>query len=135
MRTGWKRWVAFLGTVSLLVAFVTLATWNETQSTALLVTEVAFIAVVSYLMTFLIWPRQLRHSRAHPSRSEAPSAVPAERALYDHDPRPVLVIGDRPAGSKPGTRVHLRDTPTLRSGRGRRPGPRSRRDIEWPANR
>lgn len=135
MRTGWKRWGAFLGIVALLVAFVTVATWNETQSSALLLTEVAFIAVVSYLITFLIWPRQLRVSRAHPSRSPAPPAVPAEPALYDHDPRPVLVIGDRPAGSKPGTRVHLRDTPTLRGGRGRRPGPRSRRDIQWPASR
>lgn len=135
MRTGWKRWVAFLGVVATLVAFVTFATWNETQSTGLLVTEVAFIAVVSYLVTFLIWPRQQRLSAAHPSRSPEPAAVPEEPTFYDHDPRPVLVIGDRPAGSRPATRVHIRDTPTLRGGRGRRPGPRSGRDIQWPATR
>ncbi len=132
MRTGLKRWVGFLAVVSTLVAFVTLATWNEAQSTELLITEVAFIGVVSYLVTFLIWPRQHRSSPAHPSRSAQPAAVPPEPALLDHDPRPVLVIGDRPAGSRPGSRVHLRDSPTMRSTRGRRPGPRSHRQIQWP---
>ena len=89
MRTGWKRWVSFLVVVSGLVAFITFATRNEEQSTGLLITEVSFIAVVAYLVTFLIWPRQHRVSSAHPSRSQHPAAVPFEPALLDHDPRPV----------------------------------------------
>jgi len=130
------RWAAFFAAVGALVTFVTMATWNEPQSTELLVTEAAFIGVVAYLVTHLIWPRHHRGSPStHPSRRQAPSPVPAEPSLADHDPRPVFVIGERPAGSRPGSHVHVRDTPTVRSTRGRRPGPRTQRQFEWPAQR
>ncbi len=136
MRSGWLRWAAFFAAIGALVAFVTVATWNEPQSTELLVTEAAFIGVVAYLVTHLIWPRSHRGpASTHPSRRQEPSPVPIEPGLADHDPRPVLVIGDRPAGSRPGSRVHVRDTPTMRATRGRRPGPRSQRQFQWPAQR
>ncbi len=132
MRSGWKRFGAFGASVIALIAFVALATRDETRSAGLLAAQIGFIALVSYLVTFLVWPRKTHVSPAHPSRSAQPGPVPDE-ATPDPDVRPVLVIGDRPAGSRPGSRVHLRDSPTTRAARGRRPGPRGRaEEIRWP---
>ena len=133
MRSAWKRLALFFLIVIALVALVIVATRSEPRSTALLLGQVGFLAVASYLLTFLVWPRRSRVSDAHPSHGR-PSAVPEEPAMVD-DNRPVLVIGDRPAGSRPGSSVHWRDTPTMRAARGRRPGPRPNSEIRWPAGR
>ena len=101
MRSGWLRWAAFMAAIGALVGFVTVATWNEPQSTELLVTEAAFIGVVAYLVTHLIWPRHHRGATStHPSLSSAPSPVPAEPGTADHDPRPCLLPPDWSGGYK-----------------------------------
>lgn len=133
MRSAWKRLALFFLIVIVLVALVVLATRTEPRSTLLLAGQIGFLAVASYLLTFVVWPRRTPVSEAHPSHGR-PSAVPEEPGLAE-DGRPVLVIGDRPAGSRPGSSVHWRDTPTMRASRGRRPGPRPKDDIRWPAGR
>ena len=135
MRSGWRRFGAFGVAVAGTIVLVVYTTRDEPQSTELLLTQIGFIAAVAYLVTFLVWPRRVHVSSAHPSRRRVAPAVPPEPAMRDRDPRPVLVIGDRPAGSRPGSRVHVRDTPTLRAARGRRPGPRSQATIRWPIQR
>ncbi|MGI9606554.1 MAG: hypothetical protein ACR2P0_10490 [Acidimicrobiales bacterium] len=132
MRSGWKGLGVFALSVVGIVALVLVATRHEPRTSMLLLTQVGFIALMSYLVTFLVWPRKVMIPRSHPSRHTPPGDVPKERALGP-DPRPVLVIGDRPAGSRPGSSVHVRDTPTVRGARGRRPDPRSRPEIRWPA--
>jgi hypothetical protein len=133
MRSAWKRLAVFVLIVAAVVAAVILATRSEARSAGLLTGQVVFVAIASYLLTFGIWPRRSPVSDAHPSRGR-PSAVPEEPGLAE-DRRPVLVIGDRPAGSQPGSSVHLRDNPTMRAARGRRPGPRPNSEIRWPAGR
>ena len=129
MRTGWKRFGAFVVVVVALVALVELATRNEPRSASLLAIEIGFIAAMAYLVTFLVWPRRV--PQVHGRRPGVAVRTRAPRP----DARPVVVIGDRPAGSKPGSSLHLRDTPTTRAVRGRRPGPRPQAEIRWPAKR
>lgn len=137
MRSGWTRFGAFLGTVGALVALVVVATRDEQQTVALLIAEVLLIGGLAYMLTFLFWPRnRARHpSAAHPSHRVRSRPVPEEPRLRTRDPRPVLVIGDRPAGSRPASEVHERDALTLRNARGRRPGPRAQSEFRWPAQR
>jgi len=44
MRSGWKRFGAFIGAVAGVVTLVVLATAGETQTTGLLLTQIGFIA-------------------------------------------------------------------------------------------
>ena len=111
---------------------VLLATEGEERTTGLVAAQIVFIAGMSYLITFLVWPRKSPISQAHPSLRAARTPVPDEPSPRT-DQRQVLVIGSRPAGSAPGSRVHIRDTPTSRSTRGRRPGERQPTgELRWP---
>ena len=135
MRRGWRRLGLFVLAVAGLVAVVILATSNEEPTPGLIVAEVLFIAGMSYLMTFLVWPRRLRVLASHPSVNAVRRPVPQEPSP-ESDKRPVLVIGNRPAGSPPASRVHVRDLPTARGTRGRKPNERQPTgELRWPAQR
>lgn len=125
----------FVVTVCGLVALVVLATNGEERTTGLIAAQMLFIAGMAYLITFLVWPRRAPVSSAHPSVRAVRRPVPDEPSP-ETDKRPVLVIGNRPAGSAPGSRVHMRDVPTVRSTRGRKPGERQPTgELRWPAQR
>ncbi|NNC81306.1 MAG: hypothetical protein HKN94_14280 [Acidimicrobiales bacterium] len=133
MRRG-RNLAVFVIVACGVVAIVAIAARNEIRTTELLLAQVASIAVMVYLVTYLVWPRSTPISRDHPSHgSRRPPR--AEPAMTRRDRRPVYVIGERPAGSRPGSQVHRRDAPTVRGSRGRRPGPRPTTDIRWPASR
>lgn len=135
MRRGWGRLGLFVLAVAGLVAVVTLATSAEETTAWVIAAEVLFIAGMSYLITFLVWPRRSPVSPAHPSVNGVRRPVPDEQSP-ETDKRPVLVIGNRPAGSAPGSRVHMRDLPTARATRGRKPGERQPTgELRWPAQR
>ncbi len=133
MRRGWRRLGLFVLAVAALVAVVVFATTKEEATPQLVAAEVLFIAGMAYLITFLVWPRRAPISRSHPSVNAVARPVPDER-IPESDKRPVLVIGNRPAGSLPGSRVHVRDLPTARGSRGRKPGERQHTgELRWPA--
>ena len=135
MRRGWRRLGLFVLAVAGLVAIVMYATYDEEPTSQLILAEILFIAGVAYLLTFLVWPRRAPVSASHPSVNGVRRPVPDERAL-ETDKRPVLVIGNRPAGSPPASRVHVRDLPTARGPRGRKPGERQpTSELRWPAQR
>jgi hypothetical protein len=133
MRGGWRRFGLFIAAVVALVVLVSLATQGEERTLGLVLAQLGFISGMSYLVTFLVWPRRTR-SPAHPSmRATRRTQVPDEPSP-DLDPRPVLVIGNRPAGSQPASRVHVPESPTSRSARGRRPDDRQPTgEMRWPA--
>jgi hypothetical protein len=135
MRRGWRRFGLFIASVAAVIAVVLLATNGEQRTTGLVAAQLVFIGGMSYLITFLVWPRRSPVSSAHPSTRAARRPVPDELSPAI-DERPVLVIGHRPAGSPPGSRVHIRDVPTVRSTRGRKPGERQPTgELRWPAQR
>ena len=135
MRPGWSRFGLFVIAVGGLVAIVILATGREQQTPGLVAAQLLFIAGMAYLITFLVWPRRSSVSAAHPSVRAVRRPVPDEPSP-EMDKRPVLVIGNRPAGSAPGSRVHVRDVPTVRNARGRRPDERQPTgELRWPAQR
>lgn len=133
MKRG-RNFAVFAAVAGAVVAFVTIATRNEIRTTELLIAQIVCIAVMVYLVTYLVWPRSTPISKDHPSHGSS-RVVRAEPPLRRKDTRPVYVIGDRPAGSRPGSQVHRRDSPTVRGARGRRPGPRRAGNIRWPASR
>lgn len=132
MRGGWKRFGLYLGVVCALVATVFVATRGEERTMGLVAAQVVFVGGMAYLLTFLVWPR--RQLQKH--RAERPTPTPSARQRPEVDRRPVAVIGNRPAGSKPGSQVHIPESPTNRGSRGRRPDRRqSTGEIKWPAQR
>lgn len=134
MRSGWVRLGTYVGMVIAVVAVVFVASRNEPRSASLLIGQIGAIGAVAWMLTFLVWPRRRPVSDAHPSRSSRrPGPVPEEAPTSDD--RPVVVIGHRAVGSPPASEVHLREQPTVRSSRGRRPGPRRQGEIRWPAAR
>ena len=137
MQGKWKRFGAFLLAVVAIVAAITLGTRGQSLSTGEVIARVALVGVLSYLLTFLFWPRRSRRSvgqRAVPQSSARPGTPRADRPVVDE--RPVAVIQPRPAGSRPGSRVHIPETPTERNPRGRRRDTRQAgRDFQWPAQR
>ena len=135
MRGGLKRFGLYVAAVAGLVGLVYFAAREEPRSLEIVLAQAIFIAGMSYLMTFLFWPRRVPHSAAHPSMREERSHVPNE-PRPEVDRRPVAVIGNRPAGSKPGERVHVAEAPMPRGTRGRRPDDRQPTgDFRWPAQR
>lgn len=135
MRRGWRRLGLFLLAVAGLISLVAFATNGDEQTASLVAAQLVFIAGMSYLLTFLVWPRRTPVSKAHPSVRSGPRPVPDEPSP-ELDPRPVLVIGSRPAGSRPGSRVHLREIPTERGLRGRKPNERQQTgEFRWPVQR
>ena len=125
----------FVAAVAAVITVVMLATKGEQRTAGLVTAQLVFISGMSYLITFLVWPRQSPVSSAHPSHRVARGPVPDEPRL-NVDERPVLVIGHRPAGSPPASRVHIRDIPTTRTARGRKPGERQPTgEFRWPAQR
>lgn len=135
MRRGWRRFGLFVMVVGSLVALVVFATQGQEQTAGMVVAQLLFIAGMSYLITFLVWPRRVPVSPSHPSVRAERRPVPDEPSP-ENDRRPVLVIGNRPAGSAPGSRVHVRDVPTARTSRGRKPGERQPTgELRWPAQR
>jgi len=133
MRGGWKRFGLYVAAVISLVAMVFLATRGEPRTIGLVVAQVIFVGGMAYLLTFLVWPRRRPQERS----AEVPNVERApKRPVADVDRRPVAVIGNRPAGSKPGSEVHYPESPTIRASRGRRPDRRqSTGEIRWPAQR
>lgn len=130
MRIGWRQFGLYLLVVAGLITVVIVATSGGARSTVEVLALVAFIGAMSYFVTFAIWPRRNRVSPRHPSRRNRP---PMPETADDHDARPVMVIGARPAGSRPGSRVHSKEAPTVRTSRGRRPGERqSTNELRWP---
>ena len=73
MRSVWKRLAVFFVAVAVLLVLVLLATRNEDRTTGLVAMQALFIAVVSYLITFVVWPRK-------PLNSGAAAAAPGPRA-------------------------------------------------------
>lgn len=157
MNAKWGRFGAFIVAAILIVTAVILGTENTTRSWIQVVFQAAIIAVAVYATTFVVWPRRFfgrtRVSVApeHPvdGRDEAGQVQPdEEQAEVDPgearsrpdaplpDERPVAVIEPRPAGSKPGSRVHIPESPTVRNPRGRPIGGHEpSRDFRWPAQR
>jgi len=138
MRGGWKRFGLYLVVVAALIGLVVVATRGEPRTAALVAAQVLFVAGMSYLLTFIVWPRRVPRSAAQPSmqnrRPPGPSTKKQPRPEVDR--RPVAVINPRPAGSKPGSRVHIPESPTERGSRGRRPDRRQPTgEIRWPAQR
>lgn len=135
MRGGWRSFGLFVAAAISLVAVVSLATRDQERATEIVALQAAFIAAMAYLITFVVWPRRVPRSEAHPSYRKTRTAVPNEPSP-ELDERPVAVIGNRPAGSKPGSRVHVAEVPTSRGTRGRRPDNRQPSgEIRWPAQR
>lgn len=129
MRSVWKRLAVFIVAVAVLLVLVLVATRNENRTTGLIAMQALFIAVVSYLITFAVWPRKPQNSGA------AVAPGPRPKRPVSEDQRPVVVIGDRPAGSPPGSSIHEREAMGARAARGRRPGERTQAEMRWPANR
>ena len=135
MRGGWKRFGLYVLAVSTLIALVFFATRGEPRTIGLVAALVVFVACGAYLITFMVWPRRIRVHAAPPLEAPAEPRV-AGPPRAEPDRRPVAVIGDRPAGSKPGSRVHIPEAPTNRGNRGRRPDRRqSTGEIKWPVQR
>lgn len=138
MRGGWKRLGLYFVTVVALIAVVFVATRNEPTTVGLLAGQLVFIAGISYLLTFLVWPRRVPQSNAHPSKRppRSPRTEIAGMPRPEFDRRPVAVIANRPAGSEPGSGVHIPEVPTARASRGRRPDRRpTTNEFKWPAQR
>lgn len=135
MRGGWGRFGLFTLAVAGLVSVVVLATSGEAQTAPLVAVQVVFIAAMAYLITFLVWPRRPPISVDHPSVRAVRRPIPDEPSPQS-DERPVLVIGNRPAGSAPGSRIHIREAPTVRGSRGRKPSERQPTgEFRWPVQR
>lgn len=160
MHGKWGRFGAFIAAAILIVAAVVLGTENTTRGWTQILVQSAIIAVGVYATTFIVWPRSF--FRRTPTQVAPPKALTeavAESDLLDEDPakvvaeaetdkfeprrgtperdeRPVAVIEPRPAGSKPGSRVHIPESPTVRNPRGRPVGGHEpSRDFRWPAQR
>ncbi len=134
MRGGWSRFWLYMAVVAALVVVVVLATSGVQRSAGEVIAQVVFIGGMAYLITFVVWPRRTV-SPAHPAvrAKDMKKQRKAEAKKPQPDARPVVVIGSRPAGSKPGAHVHARETPTARSSRGRRPSPRQATgEMRWP---
>jgi len=135
MRGGWSRFGLYVVAVASLIVLVFFATRGEPQTFVVITAQIAFVAVSAYLMTFVVWPRRTPQSAAHPSK-RAPGPTSRAAARPEIDRRPVAVIENRPAGSEPGSRVHLPEVPTSRANRGRRPDDRQPTgEFRWPAQR
>lgn len=135
MRGGWRRFGLYVVAVVALVSLVFVATRGNEQSASLVVAQIAFVGAMAYLLTFLVWPRPTPQSAAHPSK-RAPRRVVVDEPRPEMDRRPVAVIENRPAGSDPGSRVHIPEVPTSRGTRGRRPDDRQpTNEMRWPAQR
>lgn len=137
MRGGWRRFGLYIVAVLVLIGLVFVATRDESRTAGLVVAQVVFVGGMSYLLTFIVWPRRAAAPRPKAAKNDGARPTPGPaRPQPEADPRPVAVIGNRPAGSKPGERVHIPDVPTSRSSRGRRPDRRQPTgDFKWPAQR
>ncbi len=145
MKGKWTRFGAFAVAAACLVAAVVMVTRGEDQTTGQAWLSIVLIGVVAYLITFVVWPRRLMVERANEKKSAgaqtADTPQPSKQSSTSKRPvvdeRPVAVIQPRPAGSRPASRVHVAETPTARSPRGRRVGDRrsSEQDFRWPASR
>lgn len=135
MRGGWSRFGLYVAVVATLVVVVLFATSGAERGAGEVLAQLLFIGAMAYLLTFLVWPRRTGLSRRHPAMAP-PSATDSARSTRptpDVDERPVLVIGPRPAGSRPGAEIHIRDTPVERPSRGRRPSERQvTGEMRWP---
>ena len=137
MKGKWQRFGFFSLAVAALIVVMMLGTREASLSTTEVFARVAFIGFISYLLTCAVWPR--RRSQAHvsipPATLTDETAAPEPPvAKPQPDQRPVAIIQPRPAGSRPASRVHIPETPTVRSPRGRRLDERSsEREFNWPA--
>jgi len=134
MRGGWSRFGLYIVAVAALIAVVLTATTGAERSVGEVLAQVLFIGAVAYLLTFIAWPRRTPLSSNHPSMSGAKKAPASKDARPQPDKRPVVVIGPRPAGSRPGAEIHAIDDASERPSRGRRPSERqSTGEMRWPA--
>lgn len=143
MQGKWKRFGAFIAAVVAIIGAITFGTRGQSLSTAEVIALVALVGVLAYLLTFAVWPRKLRSSTRHAAAGQ-PEMAARNPGLERHprverpvvDERPVAVIQPRPAGSRPGSRVHIPESPLERNPRGRRRDSRQPdRDFQWPAQR
>ncbi len=134
MRGGWSRFWLYMTVVVGLVVVVVLTTSGSERNAGEVIAQVVFIGAMAYLTTFVVWPRRTALPSTVAAKVNQDSAEPVvEPRKPQPDARPVMVIGSRPAGSQPGAHVHVRETPTARNARGRRPSPRqSTGEMRWP---
>ena len=161
MNAKWGRFGAFIVAAILIVAAVVLGTESTTRSWGQVLIQSAIIAVGVYATTFIVWPRSFFRRSIQPKVAQTTPAENVEDEDQDAltedelakldeveaddtghpntpvpDERPVAVIQPRPAGSKPGSRVHIPESPTVRNPRGRPVGGHEpSRDFRWPAQR
>ncbi len=150
MNGKWGRFGAFIVAAALIVAAVVLGTGGGTRTWTQFFIQVTIIAVGVYATTFVVWPRSMfrRSSRSVArQRQRVPVDVvrgsdldegpsPLRIKAPQPDDRPVAIIKPRPAGSQPGSRVHIPESPTVRNPRGRPVGGREpSKDFRWPAQR
>lgn len=128
----WKRFGVFTIAAIALVAAVALSTRGVERGVSDALLGVVLVGALTYLVTFVVWPRKDALQRSDQQRVRAVKRPVQPRP----DRRPVAVIEPRPAGSRPASRVHLPESPTARNSRGRRlDGRQSGRDFQWPAPR
>lgn len=132
MRGGWKRFGIYIGAVLALIAVAFVATRNEPNTAGLVIAQLVFIGGMSYLLTFLVWPRRVPQSDAHPSKQQPRTSrqTPGPRPQIDRRPAPVV------SAQVEIDEAHLSESPTARMSRGRRPDRRpATAEIKWPAQR
>ena len=141
MKGKWKRFGVFVLAATALIGAVVVTAREGSQGTLGLVARVWLVGVMAYLITFVVWPRRTEVV----VEAKSPGSVPGPKSNNSSksraqrpqgDLRPVVVIQPRPAGSRPGSRLHMAENPTPRNSRGRPINDRqSNRDFRWPAQR
>lgn len=136
MRGGWSRFGLYIAVVVLLVVIVVIATAGGGGGIEVIAAQLFFIGAMSYLLTFIIWPRRSRLSGRSDADRQTPQDAPptSAKATPEPDQRPVMRIGPRKPGSHPAAEVHALDRLAERPSRGRRPTERqSTGEMRWPA--
>ena len=133
MRSGWSRFGLYVIVVVALVVVVLTATTGAERSLGEAAAQLGFIAAMSYLLTFIVWPRRTRLSRQH--HTQGASSQRAEPPRTKQAPRPDQRSAT-PGPKAPDARaeVHAREASVEKRSRGRRPSERqSTGEMRWPA--